>query len=464
MKDINKVKPPNILFIMYDQQRYDCVSMSGMYPVKTPNLERIASKGVFFERAYTPIPVCTPARQALFTGKRPEAYGGLWNPHIVFPIKNTPSDGYLWTKAIKDAGYNTAYVGLWEADSEKSPFDYGFDTFTGRSHINGVIAEMYPGVKYTNGYFGESNPVPLEDSYTHLTAKFACERIESLSKRDKPWYIHIDSPEPHLPCRPSAPFDTMYDPDAIPMWGSFGETFENKPYIQKQQLINWELENRGWDDWKHTAAYYYGIVSQYDDAVGRILDALEKASETENTIIIYTTDHGDLCGGHRLIDKHCNMYEDICRVPFAVRWDGHIKPARYGGYVHNCLDIPPTLLSLIGLPVPDDFQGTDISEYLICGGNDGREYAVSTYNGQQFGLYCSRMICGGGYKYVWNLTDTDELYDLVTDPNELLNIIYDESKKETLADLRKKLYDELKKCEDPILRWNGNQLLKNRKI
>lgn len=462
MKNDNR---PNILFIMYDQQRYDCVSMSGMNPVKTPNLERIADNGVYFEKAYTPIPVCTPARQALFTGKRPESYGGLWNPHIVFPIRSTPSDGYLWTRAVKDSGYNTAYVGLWEADSQKSPLDYGFDSFIGRGDINKIIAEKHPNVNYVNGYFGESNPVPLDDSYTHLTAKFACERIDELSKQDKPWYIHIDSPEPHLPCRPSAPFDTMYDPDDIPMWGSFGETFEGKPYIQKQQLINWELENRGWDEWKHTVAYYYGTVSQYDNAVGRILDKLEETGEIENTIIIYTADHGDLGGGHRLIDKHCNMYEDICHVPLAIRWDGHIKPTRYTGHVHNCLDIAPTLLSLIGLEIPNDFQGVNLSAPLLNGvETDGRNYAVSTYNGQQFGLYCSRMICDSNYKYVWNLTDIDEFYDLQNDPHELTNLIYDEYKKQIIADMRVKLHAELKRCDDPILGWNSNQLLKNRKI
>ncbi|NLE12403.1 MAG: sulfatase-like hydrolase/transferase [Clostridiales bacterium] len=461
------MKRPNLLFIMYDQQRYDCVEMSGMNPVKTPNLARIADGGVFFEKAYTPIPVCVPARNALFSGRRPEAYGGLWNPHIVFPIHGMEDDCYSWTRDIRDSGYNTAYIGLWEADSHKQPSDYGFNSYIGRSDINKLVNEKHSGIQWKNGYFGEPSPIPLEHSYTHQVARLACEKLEELHEAGQPWYLHLDNPEPHLPCRPSAPFDTMYNPDELPAWGSIGETFENKPYIQHQQLINWELENRTWEnDWKYTAAMYYGIISQYDDAVGRILNKLDELGETENTIIVYVTDHGDLCGGHRLIDKHYNMYEDITHVPMAVRWDGRIKPNRFTGFVSSMLDLPPTIMGLMGLPVPNGvFQGKDLSPELLAGdSSDGREYAVSTYNGQQFGLYCERMIVGEHYKYVWNLTDIDELYDLKNDPHELTNLIRNESLAPVLSELREKLYHELERCGDPIIRWNKAQLLSGRKL
>lgn len=458
-------KRPNVLFITYDQQRYDCVSMSGIYPVKTPNLERIANNGAFFENCYTPIPVCAPARQAMMTGKRPESFGGLWNPHIVFPVKMIPDDAYSWTRQLHDHGYRTAFIGSWEADDRHNPDYYGYESFLSKAAINAEINEKHPGIQYKNGFFGESNPVPLEDSYTHLTAKHTIEKIDELSGTDAPWFIHVDSPEPHLPCRPSAPFDTMYDPDEVPAWGTMDETFEGKPYIQKQQLINWKLEDRTWNEWKHTVAYYYGIISQYDDAVGRILDHLEEIGEIENTIIVYTIDHGDMCGSHRLIDKHYNLYEDICHIPTAIRWDGHIKPMRYKGFSHQCLDIPATLMSLLGEEVPaDTFQGTDLSKYLTEGiESDGREYAVSTYNGQQFGLFTERGITDGKYRYVWNLTDIDEFYDLTKDPYELHNAIYEEEYASVIADLRVKLAEELKRCKDPIMGWNSDQLLAGRK-
>jgi len=463
-------KRPNILYLTFDQQRFDCVSMSGKYPVKTPNLERIANNGVFFENCYTPIPVCAPVRQALMTGKRPESFGGLWNPHIVFPVKMIPEGSYSWTRQIAESGYQTAWVGCWECDENHSPDHYGFGSFVSRADINAEVAAHTPaGSSFPNGFFGDPNPVPLEYSYTHIAAGHVIDRINEFSQNDQPWYIHMDNPEPHLPCRPSAPFDTMYDPDEVPMWGGFNDTFEGKPYMQRQQVVNWKLENRSWEEWKHTVALYYGIISQYDHAVGMILDRLEELGLMENTIIIYTTDHGDMCGSHRMIDKHYNMYQDILHIPMAVRWDGHIQPGkRFTGYVYQCLDMQPTLMSLIGETVPESagFQGMDLSELLLKGETDnGRRWAVSTYNGQQFGLFTERSICDGDYKYVWNLSDTDELYDLREDPYELTNVVRDPARAEILADLRRKLWDELVRCQDPIARsWTSDQLLQGRKL
>lgn len=448
---------------MYDQQRYDCVGYSGKYPVKTPNLDKIASRGAWFERAYTPIPVCAPARQALFTGRRPEESGGLWNPRIVFPLNSEPS-GFRWTEAIKSAGYNTSLVGLWEM-SGCAPSDYGFEHYISRGELNREKSEACPGIEYKNGFFGESDPAPLEYNYTHLTAKHAVAELDRLHSGGKPWYLHIDSPEPHLPCRPSVPFDTMYKPEAVPEWGGFRETFEGKPYIRKQQLYNWELENKSWEDWSRTVALYYGMISQYDDAVGRILAELDRLGERENTIIVYTSDHGDMCGSHRLIDKHYNMYEDLCHVPLAIEWDGKIVTRRVGGFSQSCLDLGPTLLSLMGIACPEGaFHGADRSAALTAGRDLPDGFAVSTYNGQQFGLFCERMITDGELKYVWNLTDVDELYDLRRDPYELSNIINDESYAEALGRLQLLLYGELKRCSDGIINWTGKQLTEGRKL
>lgn len=454
---------PNILFFMYDQQRYDCVGAAGMYPVRTPNIDALAARGAWFERAYTPIPVCAPARQALFTGRRPEESGGLWNPHIVFPLNPQPS-GFRWTKALADAGYKTSLVGLWEMGG-CTPADYGFERYISRAELAREREEHVGAVKFTNGFFGESDPAPLEYNNTHISAWCAIEELRRLHETGKPWYLHIDCPEPHLPCRPSAPFDTMYDPAEIPMWAGFNEDFEGKPYIRRQQLYNWGLENRGWDEWSKTVALYYGMVSQCDDAVGRVLAELDRLGERENTIIVYTTDHGDMCGSHRLIDKHYNMYDDICRVPMVIAWEGHIISRRARGFTHNCLDLGPTLLGLAGIEYPDGaFHGADLSRALLEGRDTDAKYAVSTYNGQQFGLFCERMITDGKLKYVWNLTDIDELYDLELDPGELVNRINDDAYAEQAAVLRHELYNELKRCSDGIIGWTERQLTEGRKL
>jgi arylsulfatase A-like enzyme len=257
----------------------------------------------------------------------------------------------------------------------------------------------------------------------------------------------------------------MYRPEDIEKWGSFDDEFAGKPYMHKQQVINWELEDRDWESWARTVALYYGYVSQCDDAVGRILKNLEDTGQLENTVIVYTCDHGDLCGSHKMIDKHYVMYEDLIHVPFAIRCDGQIKPQVFAGYVHNCLDFAPTVLDLLGIEKPEGvFHGESLVPALTGNAAWERDYAVSSYNGQQFGLYSSRCIKIDGYKYVWNLSDTDEFYDLSSDPNELFNLINDKSHSGLISELRIKLYGELLKCGDPMISWTKDQLLKGRKL
>ena len=455
----------NLLFIMCDQQRYDCVGFSGIRPVKTPNIDKIARSGAWFSNAYTPIPVCAPARQAAICGKRPEGFGGLWNFHIVHPVCGVSPDEYIYPRHLKENGYNTAFCGKWNISASLPPEKFGFDKYVSDGEINSGINQKYPDIKYQNGYFGDPCPVELEDSHTHVLAKKTNDIINDFAKQNKPWFVNIDFSEPHLPCRPSAPFDTMYKPGDIKKWGGFDDEFANKPYIHKHQVINWELEERTWEQWSRTVALYYGYISQYDDAIGKILKNLEETGQLENTVIIYTCDHGDLCGSHKMIDKHYVMYEDLTHVPFAI-WDGGaVKPQIFDGYTHNCLDVVPTILDLLDIEKPENiFHGESLAPSLINGTEWTRDYAVSSYNGQQFGLYSARCIKTDGCKYVWNLSDTDEFYDLNADPYELNNIIYDKSKAEIIAELRIKLYKELDKCRDPMINWTKDQLLKGRKI
>ncbi|MCL2775966.1 MAG: sulfatase-like hydrolase/transferase [Oscillospiraceae bacterium] len=459
----------NLLFIMCDQQRYDCVGFSKIRPVKTPNIDKIAQNGVWFKNAYTPIPVCAPARQSIICGKRPEYFGGLWNFGITHPVCEVPVDGYIYPRHLKENGYNTAFCGKWNISASLPPGKYGFDISVSDGVIYNEINKKYAdiSISYPNGNFGDPCPIALEDSHTHVLAKKTNEIINNFSKQNKPWFVNMDFGEPHLPCRPSAPFDTMYKPEDIEKWGGFDDDFHVKPYMHKQQVINWNLENRTWEEWSRTVALYYGYVSQYDDAIGRILQNLEATGQLENTVIIYTCDHGDMCGSHRMIDKHYVMYEDLVHVPFIIRCDSLIKPQIFEGYVHNCLDVVPTILDLLDIEKPvntNTLHGESLAPALISGEKWDRDYAVSSYNGQQFGLYSSRCIKIDGWKYVWNLSDIDELYDLTADPFELNSIIYDKSKSELIAQLRIKLYNELEKCRDPMISWTKDQLLKGRKI
>ena len=200
---------------MCDQQRYDCVGFSGTRPVKTPNIDKIARSGAWFSNAYTPIPVCAPARQAMICGKRPEGFGGLWNFHITHPVCGVSPEEYIYPRHLKENGYNTAFCGKWNISGFLPPEKFGFDKYISDGEINSGINQKYPDIKYQNSHFGDPCPVDLEDSHTHVLAKKTNDIINDFAKQNKPWFVNIDFSEPHLPCRPSAPFDTMYKPEDI---------------------------------------------------------------------------------------------------------------------------------------------------------------------------------------------------------------------------------------------------------
>jgi len=253
------------------------------------------------------------------------------------------------------------------------------------------------------------------------------------------------------------------------MWPSFEDNFKNKPYIQKQQLYSWSIENFTWDDWAPIVARYYGIISQIDDAIGKIIDKLDSLGTANNTIVIYTSDHGDMCGSHRMIDKHYVLYDDIVKVPLLARWPGVIdKGSLCNNFVCHSLDIPPTILDIAGIEKKEFFQGASLlplmKEEKV---DEWRKFAVSTYNGQQFGLYTQRMIRTKEWKYIWNTTDVDELYNLEEDPCELNNVIYDSRHSGLIRELRCMLYNELIKDMDGLVagnQWLKNQLIGGKKI
>ena len=519
---------PNILIIMADQHRYDCIGSNGNSVIKTPNLDRLASGGVRFTNAYTSIPVCCPARQSMLTGRRNEDFGALWNYNSALKTGALEPSEYSWARALKEAGYNTGHLGVWDVNPVHMPDEYGFEDYVLMREYNVFRGGKYGKQDFKNGFFGEDDKVPLEDSPTHWLAGRAVSLIRKYAcDGGKPWQLSLCFNTPHPPCRPSGRFAGMYSPDDIPVWGNFGDNFKNKPYMQMQQLYNWGIEGYTWEDWAPVAARYYGVVSQMDDAVGMVLDELERLALAENTMVIYMSDHGDTCGAHRMMDKHYIMYDDVVRVPFIIRMPADIHSGRgnddstdintdasaegntegnclkdsgevrssskntnrpTGGvacekFIYSTLDLAPTVLDVAGIMPEPSLSGSSLLPLVRAAGRgDGgdwkenagcscasgkgwRKEVVSTYNGQQFGLYTQRMIRTEKWKYIWNTTDVDELYDLENDPNELVNLIFEERCAEMLASLRVRLRDELVKNGDGMIKspWLYRQLTEGRK-
>ena len=320
---------PNVLFIVLDQLRYDSIGYSAKFTGRkaplTPNIDSLASEGMFMKNAYTPLPVCAPSRQAMLTGVQPDSIGALFNYNF---IKTAGADPTVptWVSELKDSGYKCAFSGHWDASPNGNECDFGYESIFDSGAYNREIAEKYGSIEYGGGWLGCSNPLSHEDTKTYRICSAAADFIRE--NASSPWHVWVDITDPHLPCRPSAPFDTMYSPDEMEPWDGFGDTFENKPYIQKKQIENWHLEGLKWEDFAPTAARYFGMISQTDASLGLILDELKKTGQYDNTLIILLSDHGDTCGSHGMLDKHYILYDDVVHVPMIVRRTGYSSQRR----------------------------------------------------------------------------------------------------------------------------------------
>lgn len=461
---------PNILFISCDQQRWDCLGFNNRYPVKTPSIDRLAAEGMRFRNSFTALPTCCPARQALVCGRRPESFGALWNYDQGTPVGSLDKSAFSWARELSRNGYRTGYVGKWHVSPVYTPLDFGYEDYIPESLLHERQAVRNPDKKYqkdfwnNRGFMGETSPYPLEDTPTHQNAAEVISLVEKYG--DQPWHIKMDMSEPHLPCRPAEPFASMYED--VPMWASFEDELKDKPYIQKQMRLNWDTQEMTWEECREMVKRYYGVISQIDDAIGRVISYLEQRGMLDNTVVIYTADHGDLCGDRRMIDKHYIMYDEVVRVPLVIRYPKLVRAgSSCDAMVTNMLDLVPTILELADLPVPENLHAVSLMPYLLGKAHPNpRQYALTTYNGQQFGLYTHRMIRDQKWKYVWNLSDTDELYDMENDPHELINLAHDPSCAERIRQMRLDMLRELDAVEDCTVKslWLREQLMYNRKL
>jgi len=434
----------NVLLIVCDQLRYDSVGFSGIYPVKTPTIDALAEDGLYFKNAYTPLPVCAPSRQSMLTGVQPDSIGALFNYNFVKTDGANPSVP-TWPQELSDHGWRCGFSGKWDASPYGDETAFGYESLFDSKAWAAEIDAKYGKIDYPGGWFGASNPVAFEDTKTYRICAASADFIRK--NAGSPWHLWVDITDPHLPCRPSAPYDTMYSPEDMQPWPGFGDTLEDKPYIQKKQIENWHLEGKTWADFAPTVARYFGMISQTDAALAQVIEALKESGEYDNTLIYLTADHGDTSGDHGMLDKHYILYDSVVHIPLVVR-----HPSLGKGVVEkfccNTLDLGPTVEKLAGLTAESPRHGRPVSDYLD--GTETPDYAVFTSNGQQFGLFTQRGIRTAEYKYIWNLTDRDEFYDLRLDPGEKVNRAGDPAYQSVMAELGEKLLAELRRRKDPF--------------
>ena len=456
---------PNILLIHADQLRFDCLGVNGHSVVQTPNLDRLAVQGANFRHAFTPAPICSPARASLLTGQWSFQHGCISTPDTEI-YRPAGEDIPIFSSILAEAGYKLGWVGKFHGEVTGSPLSRGFDDFIPeRAYDQWRQSRGRKPKVRANGWFGETDTsIEVEDSRLAWGAAQTVNLLDAYARNGEPFFLRWDPSEPHLPNVVPEPYSSLYDPASLQPWANFHDNLDGKPYIQAQQRRTWNIDSWTWDEWAPIVARYLGEVSLLDAQVGVVLNRLEELGLTDSTMVIFSTDHGDLCGAHGMIDKHFVMYDEITRVPLLVKYPGHIE----GGvlcdsFVSHEIDIASTILAAAGLDAPASFQGKSLIEVASATDPDPRQDIFSAWHGSQLGAFTQRMIRDVHWKYVWNATCEDELYNLSDDPGELKNLAREAST--VLLSYRERLIGWMESLGDPALNlWTREAMVSGRKL
>lgn len=458
-------KKPNMLLIYSDQHRYDSVGCHSESRVRTPNMDRLAREGADFPHAFTPSPICVPARCSLLSGRYPTAHGVVHN-FDGETFKALDPQQPMHPRLVADAGYATIHYGRWHVDPQRGGEAFGFNEFTpawryGEYRRNKGFAP----VPDEAGHWGQVDEVtPPRESSLFWHARQVIRRMEwQLGNSCDPFFIHWHMVEPHLPCLPAKEFADLYDPKTITPWPGWYDDLASKPWIQRQMPVTWRLEYKTWEDWAPVVARYFAVITELDAALGEVLDAIDRFGIGGDTLVVYSSDHGDMCGSHHMIDKHYIMYDDVMRVPLLMRWPGVIPAGvRPEGFVSNAVDLAATFCAVAGAKIPQSFQGQNLLR-LCTGEEAGREDIYGAFSGNQFGSFSQRMLRDRRWKYIWNACAEDELYDLAIDAGECRNLIADPGAQKELSRLRRRLAAWMEEVGDKLLNsFTQAQFFENR--
>ncbi|MDB5079158.1 MAG: sulfatase [Chloroflexi bacterium] len=471
-------QPQNILYLMTDQQRLDSLGCYGNTICQTPALDSLAAQGTRFDQCYTPTAICTPARATLLTGLLPfrHALVANYERNVAYREELDP-EAIPFSKYLLDAGYKVGLIGKWHVGKEKGPEEYGFEGTHYQGWGNPVRHPLYqayleerglPQFKLHNevrGTFPNGQPgnllagmleQPLEATFEYYLADLTIARLreyaENYHRNGQPFYLACHWFGPHLPYLLPEKYYNLYDPSQIKLPLSFAETFAGKPSVQKNYSAHWTFESFSMDDWRKIIALSWGYVTLIDEQIGRIMDVARELGLLDNTAVMFSVDHGAFVGSHRLEDKGPAMYDDIYHIPFILR-----LPDDKGGRVEDnfvsLTDFMPTFLDLAGVAKPAQVDGESVVPFARGETPaEWRQEVFAEFHGHHF-PYPQRMIRTRRYKLVVNPGDLNELYDLETDPSELLNQYNHPELLGVRQELMTRLYDELKARGDNFYHW-----------
>ncbi|MFW5802578.1 MAG: sulfatase [Verrucomicrobiota bacterium] len=463
---------PNILLLTSDQQHW--ATLGVLNPeIETPNLDRLAAQGALFTRAYCPNPTCTPTRASMITGQYPSQHGAYSLGTKLLEDRHTVGEDF------QEGGYRTALVGkahfqplkgtaefpsleayptLQDLDFWRGfhgPF-YGFEHVElARNHVDeGHVGQHYAiwmeekGLKDWRKHFcapGGTNEaqqhdwtIPEEYHYNTWIAERSCKLMEQYARDGDNFLLWSSFFDPHPPYLVPEPWASMYDPAKLTVPQAVEGEHEDSPALTKitqevdPDVSPWRqsglalhgchshLHDR--DELAKDIAVYYGMVSCMDKYIGVILDKLDELGLTDDTLVVFTTDHGHFFGQHGLVAKGPFHYEDMIKLPFIARWPGQIPAATTNDSLISLVDLPPTFLSACGLNVPYAMTGIDQTEVLRGNARPERDHVI-VENRHDVDSVNVMTFVEERYKItVYCKESCGELYDLREDPGELRNL------------------------------------------
>ena len=447
---------PNILFVMVDEMRWDAMGCEKHPVVETPHLDRLAREGVRFTNSYTVSPVCSPSRASTFTGRYAHVHGVTTN--------GTPAhSGEIFLPSIlKHHGYHTAISG--KLHYTPIQFDYGFDQFwsftaEGPTPELGYQAYLkskhgspvkFPRVEGTCPW--PDDPLgrdvglfkyPRADFETEWITARSLEYLRSRKGNQQPWFLFTSYLKPHSPSVEPEPYFSKYDPKAMPipkLPPDAKKIRASKPEAQRRQFVDDEEMMRV------MSAKYYGAINHVDEQIGLLFSELNKLGMADNTLVLFTADHGNMLGDHGRWFKGV-QYEGSAHVP--LLWKGPKGSPEHGGKVVNKVientDLAPTILEAVGLPVPDRIQGR--SFLRLARGKD------SNWKDRCYSELRSGMMLAEGFKLIDNSADCSgdrELYDLRNDLKEQRNLAADPKHRDRAEAYCRQLMTWRKEKPEPV--------------
>ena len=435
-------KKPNIIWITDDQHRYDSLGCSGNNVVATPNLDALASGGVRFANCFTVSPVCAATRASFLTGRRPHIHGMLSNGFSM------SSNEVWWSEIISNAGYRTACIGKLHLEPWNDPhgWDYRFivegkDFLLGDDEYAKFCKSKYgfrrPREKYSERGLRMFNPMLSEVPYEDFIDKFITDRalryLDDTKDDERPLALHISLVSPHHPLDPPKEYYGKYKDKPVPRHVYDPSEKIAKPETQSgfMQFPEFSSENVRQHAWRS----YYGLVTLVDDQVGRIIAKLKETGRYDNSIIIFTTDHGEMLYDHGLFDKAFFLYDAVTHVPLIISSPSRLpKGKKCDAFVQN-FDIVATTLAAAGLDVPESMSSKNLLPLIEGKTEKIRDFVVTEhFNIRSIRTAEAKLVFYANREY-------GELYDLMKDPDELVNL-WDESSCASLKrDLTHKLLD-----------------------